>query len=95
MINIYILTTPFQINMFNKCSQLFFDATFKSCPRAMYQILNIAGYFKYIDGIIPLMYIPMSNKTERIYTLVLKNSLNLLESFNIDINSITKYIINP
>ena len=90
----FILTTPFQINMFNKCSQLFFDATFKSCPRAKYQILNIAGYFKDIDGIIPLMYIPMSNKTERIYTLVLKNILNILESFNIDINSITKYMMS-
>ena len=38
--------------------------------------------------------ISMSNKTERIYTLVLKNILDILESFNIDINSITKYMMS-
>ena len=90
----FIITSPFQINMFSKCNQLFFDATFKSCPKSMYEIFNIAGFFKDIDGIIPLMYIPMSNKSERLYTIVLDNVLKILKLFNIDINSITNLMMS-
>ena len=80
--------------MFSKCNQLFFDATFKSCPKSMYQIFNIAGFFKDIDGIITLIYIPMSNKSERLYTLVLDNILKILKSFNVDLNSITNLMMS-
>ena len=80
--------------MFSKCNQLFFDATFKSCPKSMYEIFNIIGFFKDIDGIIPLMYIPMSNKSERLYTIVLDNVLKILKLFNIDINSITNLMMS-
>ena len=38
----------------------------------MYQLYNIAGYLEKIDGLIHLLLIPMSNKIERLYTIILK-----------------------
>ena len=32
----------------------------------------IAGNFEEIDGLIPLIFIPMSNKSERLYTIISK-----------------------
>ena len=71
--------------MFSKRSQIFFDATYKSCPKSMYQLFYIAGYFEDTDGLIPLMFIPMSNKSQRLYTVILKEVVRILRSFNIDI----------
>ena len=84
-----IFTSIFQINMFKKCSQIFFDATYKSCPKTMYQLFNIAGYLEETDGLIPLMIIPMSNKTQRLYTVILKEVVRILTVFNINIEKIT------
>lgn len=75
--------------MFSKCSQLFFDATYKSCPKTMYQLFNIAGYFEDTDGLIPLMVIPMSNKNQRLYTIILNEVVRILRTFNIDLTKIT------
>ena len=75
--------------MFKKCSQIFFDATYKSCPKTMYQLFNIAGYFEETDGLIPLMIIPMSNKIQRLYTVILKEVVHILTLFNINIGKIT------
>ena len=59
----------------------------------MYQFFNIAGYFEDTDGLIPLMFIPMSNKSQRLYTLILDEIVGILRSFNIDITKITnKYM---
>ena len=80
--------------MLSKCSQAFFDATFKSCQKSIYQLFNIVGYFKDIDGLIPLMFIPMSNKSERLYTKVLNNVVNKLKTFNIDLKSLTNQLMN-
>ena len=71
----------------------FFDAIFKSCPKSMYQLFNISGYFRDIDGLIPLMLIPMSNKSERLYAKVLNNVVNILKTFNIDLKLLTNQLM--
>ena len=58
-----IFTSSFQINLLSKCTQVFVDGTFKSCPRGYYQILNVAAYYEEINGIIPIFMIPISGKS--------------------------------
>lgn len=59
----------------------------------MYQLFNIAGYFKDINGLILLMFIPMSNKSNRLYTKVLNNVVNILKNFNIDLKLLTNQMM--
>ena len=89
-----IFTSIFQINIFSIYSQIFFDATYKSCPKKMYQLFNIVSYFDEIDGLIPFMVIPMSNKSERLSTIILNEVINILKTNKKDISKITKYFMS-
>ena len=62
-----IFSSKFQINLINKCKQLFYDGTFKACPKSFYQIINVAGYLPNINGIIPIFMVPTTSKSEYIY----------------------------
>ena len=62
-----VITTIFQLNLFNKCTQIFIDGTFKSCPKGYYQVLNIAGFYPDINSIIPIFMVPCTRKTEYLY----------------------------
>jgi hypothetical protein len=42
---------------------MFIDGIFKSCTKSFYQIINIAGYYPQIDGIIPIFMIPTTSKS--------------------------------
>lgn len=91
----FIITSSFQINMFSKSSQIFFfDATFKNCPKSLYQLFNIAGYFKDIDGLIPLMFISLTNKSEILYIKVLNYVVNILKTFIIDLKLLTNQLMS-
>ena len=58
-----IFSSKFQINLINKCKQLFYEGTFKTCPNSFYQNINIVGYLPDINGIIPiLMYLLLLNQ---------------------------------
>ena len=58
-----IYTSTFQLNLLTKCTQIHIDGTFKSCPKGFYQILNIAGYYPDINGLVPIFMIPVTNKS--------------------------------
>ena len=57
-----IFSSAFQLQSLKKCSQIHIDATYKSCPKTFYQLLNIAGYIPEIKSLIPLFMIPISSK---------------------------------
>ena len=78
------------MNMIYKCTQLFIDGTFKSCPRGYFQILNIAGYYPDIDGIVPIFMIPMTGKSQYIYNCVFRDIISILNDNAIEINKIPK-----
>ena len=63
----YILATEFQINLFELCDYFFIDATFKTAPKALCQILNIIGYLSNTGNSFLLMNKPMTSKTFEIY----------------------------
>ena len=88
-----IFTSNFQLNLLTKADQLFVDSTFKSSPKNYYQILNIAGYFKEINSIIPLVFISITNKSEDIYNKIFHNLFEIMENINIKINKICKRIM--
>ena len=62
-----IITTIFQLNILENCTQLFIDGTFKSCPKSYYQISNIAGFLPSLNSIIPIFMILCTGKSEFIY----------------------------
>ena len=62
-----VITTIFQLNLFNKCTQVFIGGTFKSCPKRYYQVLNIAGFYPDINSIISIFMVPCTGKTEYLY----------------------------
>lgn len=88
-----LLTTNFQLNMLTNSTQLFIDATFKVAPRGFYQVLNIAGYIPQMNGIIPLILIPMTSKSENIYNKVFTDIFEYISLYKIDINKIPKRIM--
>lgn len=63
-----IFTTRLQINLISKCTQIFIDGTFKTCPKNFYQIINIGGYYPEIDGIVPIFMIPQ-HQNHNIYII--------------------------
>ena len=68
-----IFSSAFQLQSIKKCSQIYIDATYKSCPKSFYQLLNIAGYIPDIKGLVPLFMIPMSSKNQYLYDKIFKN----------------------
>ena len=90
-----IFTTNFQMNLLSKCTQIHIDGTFKSCPRGYYQILNIAGYYPDINGIIPIFFIPITGKSQYIYDCIFKDIKKILEDNGINQNDIPiKFMID-
>ena len=89
-----IFTSVFQLNLLTKAEQIFIDSTFKSSPKNFYQILNIAGYYKELNSIIPLVFIPMSSKSEIIYNKIFTDLIDIMENFNIKRNNICKLIMS-
>jgi len=85
-----IFTTNFQMNLMTKCKQIYIDGTFKSAPKKFYQILNFAGYYKDINGIIPIFMILMTGKNEYLYNKVLQDLKSILKDNGIDLKSIPK-----
>ena len=85
-----IFTSKFQINLVTKCEQIFIDGTFKISPVGYYQIINICGFLKEIDGIIPLFMIPVTGKSQYLYENVLKDVLTILNENNIELKDIPK-----
>ena len=73
-----------------KCTQIYIDGTFKSVPKKYYQILNIAWYYKEINGIIPIFMILMTGKNEYLYNKVLHDVKLILKDNGIDLKSIPK-----
>ena len=62
-----VITTQFQMNLWEQCTQTFIDGTFKSCPKEFYQVLNIAGFFPNLNSIVPLFMLPCTGKSELLY----------------------------
>ena len=88
-----IFTSKFQINLITKCTQIFLDGTFKISPIGYFQILNISGYLKEINGLIPLFKIPTTGKTQYLYENILTNIKKILLDNNIKIENITKQFL--
>jgi hypothetical protein len=84
-----IFSSAFQLQRLKKCSQIYIDATYKSCPKSFYQLLNIAGYIPEINHLIPLFMIPMSSKNEYLYNKVFKNIISVLGGDGISLKDIT------
>ena len=62
-----IFTSKFKVKLIQKCTQIYIDGTFKSCPKNYYQIVNIGGFLPDINGIVPLFMIPTTGKSEFLY----------------------------
>jgi hypothetical protein len=65
---IIIFASDKSIDYLKKSKVWLSDGTFKSCPSSFYQLYVIHGYLFGIT--IPLVYILMSNKTQRSYELI-------------------------
>ena len=85
-----IFTSIFQMNLITKCSQIYIDGTFKSSPKLYFQILNIVGYYKEINGIVPIFMIIMAGKSEYLYDIIFKDIKNILIDNGINIKNIPK-----
>ena len=62
-----VIRTIFQLNLLNKCIQIFIDGAFKSCPKGYYQVLNIEGFYPDINSIIKIFMVPCTGKAEYLY----------------------------
>ena len=89
-----IFTSTFQLNLLTKAQQLFIDATFEVCPKYYYQILNVDGYFKEINGIMPLIFIPFTSNTEEIYDQIFQNIYKIMDYNKINHKNIYKFIMS-
>jgi len=76
--------------MIKNCKQIFVDGTFIICPKKYYQILHIAGYLEEIKGIIPLLIIPCTGKSDFLYDMIFKGAKLILFKNNIDEEDITE-----
>ena len=63
---------------------------FKISPVSYYQVINICGFLKEIDGIIPLFMIPVTGKSQYLYEKVLNDVLTILNENNIELKNIPK-----
>ena len=88
-----IFTSKFQINLLNKCEQLFFDGTFKTCPKTFYQIINVAGYLPEINALIPIFMVPTTSKTEYIYNQIFNDIKNIIRENNLPPKSIPNKVM--
>ena len=70
-----IFTSSFQLKIIQHCTQMYIDGTFKSCPKTFYPIINLAGYYHQIEGIIPIFMIPTTSKSGYIYDKIFKEIL--------------------
>jgi len=84
-----IFTSKFQINMLNKCTQLYIDGTFKITPIGYYQVIIIGGFLPEIKGIIPIFFIPTTGKSQYLYEVIFRDVKTILEDNNIDYKNIT------
>ena len=83
-----IFTSIFQMNLITKYSQIYIDGTFKSSPKLYFQILNIVGYYKEINGILPIFMIIMTGKSEYLYEIIFKDIKNILIDNGINLKNI-------
>ena len=62
-------------------------------PRGYYQVLIIGGFYKEIDSIIPIFFIPTTGKSEYLYNLIFNDIKIIIIEAKININSIPKYFM--
>lgn len=64
----YILfTTVWQLKLLTRIKYFFIDATFKTTVRTYYQTLKIISFIEDVYTPIPLIIIPMTNKSYESY----------------------------
>ena len=88
-----IFTSKLQMNLLQKCSQILIDGTFKSCPSGFYKVINIAGYYKDINSIIPIFMIPSTGKTFKLYNSILEDVKKILKENQINEANLPNRII--
>ena len=77
-----IFSLVFQLNMFSEINELFFDGTFKICPKNFYQLVNVFGFIEKKNFYMPLAYILMSSKTFELYDEVLLQLKRFIEKYS-------------
>ena len=88
-----VITTQFQMNLWEQCTQTFIDGTFKSCPKEFYQVLNIAGFFPNLNSIVPLFMIPCTGKSELLYNEIFIELKRIYNLTGHKIENTPKYIM--
>ena len=85
-----IFTSSFQIKLLKKCTQIYLDGTFKSCPKGYYQILNFSGFLPDINALVPIFMIPLTGKSLFMYNEILNEVKKIIEDTGINIENIPK-----
>ena len=65
-----MLARPFQLNLYTEIKDIFIDGTFKVEPKSWYQLLNIYGYIENKNIYLPLTYVLLSSKSEKLYNKI-------------------------
>ena len=79
-----IFTSKLQMNLLQKCSQIFIRCNFQEFPLGFYQVINIAGYYKDINSIIPIFMNPSTGKTFKLYNSILEDVKKILKENQIN-----------
>lgn len=78
-----IFTSQPQIEIFSKSKEFIFDCDYKICPNGYSQVLSIlVHHHSNYEEIFPVFIIPMSHKSEIIYTNIFNTILSLVNSNN-------------
>lgn len=90
-----IFTSKFQVKLIQKCTQIYIDGTFKSCPKNYYQIINIGGFLPDINGIVPLFMIPTTGESEFLYNDIMHEIKKIIEDLGYKIENLpNKYMLD-
>ena len=81
-----IFTKIWQLKLFMKNNLLVYRC-FKTSPRGFYQTLNFMGFIEDVKMPIPLIFVPMTNKSFKSYNNIINSIKHLFKnSNNIDSN---------
>ena len=76
-----------------KFKQIYVDGTFRIRPKGFLQVLNIGGHPENIKIFILVFLIPVTDKSEYLYSSVFTDIKNILPDNNISSDETTKYFI--